>query len=845
MGAGTEYANLVLRVDSLEASRATSELDKLSRSGRRAEKATDGLSSGSRKMGSSLKGAIAPLLTITAALAGLRAIKDSAVEFGVLDAQLQTATGSAENAALAFKEIQSFATQTPYDLQQATKGFTQLVNLGLDPSRRALESYGNTASAMGKDLGQFIEAVADASTGEFERLKEFGIKARKQGDDIALTFRGKTEVIGNSASEIEGYLISLGENEFAGAMERQMDTLGGAISNFEDSWSKAVLAVSNAGASDIMERAFRGATSGLEEFTSRLNSGQAQAETQAFFGQFEPFLDDLVTGFSSAGLDLNGTITKIKDFWKARFTEMGLDGENAKDTIKEAFSTLPTNLRFVAQRMGIELSYLIEQSKIIASAVGEAFAIEFNLMVEKAKITGRQIADALNVFNGDDFDFGAAIDEANSQALAKYGEIGKEVATQQKIQQDLRQSSIEQIKEERDAAISRYQDEISAAKELRTEYDKLNEGDSTEDILSRFRTGGGDNPSSSGAGGTSSGGSSSSNAKAEAAAREFDQLVESLRTEEEAIQSSYDRRSEIIRNNTESGSEYQLELMGRLSEQYEDDSLRRIEYEQNYSQSLYDILAEQEEVISASYERRRNAINASESLSQEERLTLLTQAEQRYSTQQEQITAQRHEANLGAAENFFGNLSALSRSENSKLAAIGKAAAIAQATIDTYRAANSAYASLSGIPYVGPALGAAAAAAAIAAGIANVNQIRSQDYAGGFERGGMIPAGQVGLLEGAPEFVKGPAVVTSQRTTRDLLQGSSNSQGSSGSSPTINIYNNNSSESEVTAKTSDDGRQIEIIVNRVKNEIAGEVRSGNGVVSESFEESYGVKRGVV
>ena len=35
---------------------------------------------------------------------------------------------------------------------------------------------------MGKSLNQMIEAVADATTGEFERLKEFGIKARTHGE---------------------------------------------------------------------------------------------------------------------------------------------------------------------------------------------------------------------------------------------------------------------------------------------------------------------------------------------------------------------------------------------------------------------------------------------------------------------------------------------------------------------------------------------------------------------------------------------------------------------------------------------------------------------------------------
>ena len=36
------------------------------------------------------------------------------------------------------------------------------VNLGLTPSEAALKSYGDTSAALGKDLSQMIEAVADA-----------------------------------------------------------------------------------------------------------------------------------------------------------------------------------------------------------------------------------------------------------------------------------------------------------------------------------------------------------------------------------------------------------------------------------------------------------------------------------------------------------------------------------------------------------------------------------------------------------------------------------------------------------------------------------------------------------
>lgn len=82
------------------------------------------------------------------------------------------------------------------------------------------------------------------------------------------------------------------------------------------------------------------------------------------------------------------------------------------------------------------------------------------------------------------------------------------------------------------------------------------------------------------------------------------------------------------------------------------------------------------------------------------------------------------------------NLASLQNSSNSKMAAVGKAAATAQATIATYKSANEAYSALAGIPIVGPALAVAAAAAAIAAGLQNVAQINSVQLA----HGGLVKA---------------------------------------------------------------------------------------------------------
>lgn len=135
--------------------------------------------------------------------------------------------------------------------------------------------------------------------------------------------------------------------------------------------------------------------------------------------------------------------------------------------------------------------------------------------------------------------------------------------------------------------------------------------------------------------------------------------------------------------------------------------------------------------------------------------------EQEYAAASVQIEMQRQNVFLNSASGFFGNLAQLQKSSNKRIAAVGKAAAIAQAMISTYQSATSAYAAMAGIPYVGPALGAAAAAAAIVAGLANVQQIRSQNA--GFKEGGYTGNGGVNEVAGVVhgrEFVMNAAATS-------------------------------------------------------------------------------------
>lgn len=112
------------------------------------------------------------------------------------------------------------------------------------------------------------------------------------------------------------------------------------------------------------------------------------------------------------------------------------------------------------------------------------------------------------------------------------------------------------------------------------------------------------------------------------------------------------------------------------------------------------------------------------------------------------------------------NIALLQNSRNKKLATIGKAAAIAQATMATAGAAIEAYKSAAAIPYVGYVLAPAAAAGAIALGMAQVAQIKAQPT--GYKEGGFV--GFTGYRDpnAVAGEVHGSEYVMDRKTTRDL-----------------------------------------------------------------------------
>ncbi|MGV8864108.1 MAG: DUF4214 domain-containing protein, partial [Pseudomonas sp.] len=327
-------------------------------------------------------------------------------------------------------------------------------------------SYGNTASAMGKDLNQMIEAVADAATGEFERLKEFGIKAKVNGDQVSLIFQGVTTKVGNNAKEIESFLIKLGETKFGDAMALRMATLDGAVSNLGDTWENTFRLVNDAGLGDVMRGAVNDAANALAELNSMLASGE-----------MEGYLEASAVAWAGWSRDITESIGAVSAFLDETWADWGDGAKDASKGMYLGFKEFPAEIRAYFQEAAVE-------------------AISF---VDRLVAQGAYAKDAIAAI----FD-NTTLDDARKKYDATVS-----------VSNQVRQDMIDDISQEKDATINAVNEKIESSKGLRHEYDLQQKAAKalTGDRLAQYKTKG-------------DGSSASSSSAVERAAKAAQSLVE-------------------------------------------------------------------------------------------------------------------------------------------------------------------------------------------------------------------------------------------------------------------------------------------------------------------------------
>ncbi|GGG47022.1 hypothetical protein [Epilithonimonas arachidiradicis] len=196
----------------------------------------------------SLKQAFLGVFAVATLQSFVGKVVEARAEFEKFDAVLTNTFQSEKIGSGALALLTEFAAKTPYQLNELTGGFIKLVNRGVYPTYQEMTKLGDLASSQGKSFDQMVEALLDAQTGEFERMKEFGIKASKDGDKVKLTFKGVTKEVANNEQAIKDAIIAYGGMKgVAGSMEVVSKTLGGQISNLEDQWWGFLVAVGSYG----------------------------------------------------------------------------------------------------------------------------------------------------------------------------------------------------------------------------------------------------------------------------------------------------------------------------------------------------------------------------------------------------------------------------------------------------------------------------------------------------------------------------------------------------------------------------------------------------------------------
>ncbi|KQO09440.1 hypothetical protein [Sphingomonas sp. Leaf242] len=361
-------------------------------------------------------------------------------------AQLETVTKSSTLAQESYAALVGFASRTPFDLGQSIEAFTKLRMLGLAATESRLTSFGNTAAAMGKSMNQMIEAVADASTGEFERLKEFGIKSKTEGDKVKFTFQGVTTSVAKNSTEITKYLEGIGNTTFGGAMAKQMDTLNGAFSNIQDNMQQMLAAIGGGALGQAVKEIAKTIANGIGLITLFMASignfvgsiiqgvgnvlnglgqmwsgmGQASAATT--------LLDNLTFTFNLLGQGIQVVGSIVGSVLGAMGTFAGSVAEMWRSSFGELLDWMGISFESGGRSWGNSIMGVLRAVKAVVGLMPQLFAVAINdvmgMFRSLGSIVGRLLSGDLSALK----DIGATITGSfnnTAKALNAAGRIAK------------------------------------------------------------------------------------------------------------------------------------------------------------------------------------------------------------------------------------------------------------------------------------------------------------------------------------------------------------------------------------------------------------------------------------
>ena len=235
------------------------------------------------KMGATAKsvgGTIAAVFAVSQVIEFGKKVIEITSQFQKYEAVLKNTLGSATAAAVAQQNIVDVAAKTNFSVQELTDTYVKFANRGVKLTNSELLKLTDIANSTGKSIDLLTEAALDSFTGENERLKEFGITAKKTGETTQFTFKGITTEVKNTQEAVKAYILSLGDLQgVSGSTDAIVKTLGGQISNLGDSFDQLFLTIGKGSGGPLSF--IIGKFSDLANATTRLLKGNEQLREEA------------------------------------------------------------------------------------------------------------------------------------------------------------------------------------------------------------------------------------------------------------------------------------------------------------------------------------------------------------------------------------------------------------------------------------------------------------------------------------------------------------------------------------------------------------------------------------
>ena len=234
-------------------------------------------------------------------------LNEVSADFEKISLILENIEGSSKKGRESLDWIKDFATNVPQSLKEVSEAFVKLKSYGINPTNGLLKTLADTSLAMGKDLNQGVEAVADAVVGENERLKEFGITASRMASETLYTWtdnagKAKSIIVSNNRDIIESTLQAIFNEKYAGQTAKFMTSYEGINSILQDNITKfkdnlAVQSGIFASTKNFMAQL----SNTIEQFQKSSNFDEVSKKLGIFFDMFVTGLFSISRGVIETG----------------------------------------------------------------------------------------------------------------------------------------------------------------------------------------------------------------------------------------------------------------------------------------------------------------------------------------------------------------------------------------------------------------------------------------------------------------------------------------------------------------------------------------------------------------